>query len=38
LGEVEGEFDDNDETEQYDGIFQSTSLDINTAFGSTNLM
>ena len=38
LGEVEGVFDDDDDTEQDDGIFQSTSLDVDAALGSTNLL
>ena len=38
LGEVEGLFDDNDETEQDDGLFQSTNLDVEAALGSTNLL
>ena len=38
LGEVEGLFDDNDETEDDDGLFQSTTLDVEAALGSTNLL
>ena len=38
LGEVEGLFDDNDETEEDDGLFQSTTLDVEAALNSTNLL
>ena len=38
LGEVEGLFDDNDETEEDGGLFQSTTLDVEAALGSTNLL
>ena len=38
LGEVEGEFDDEEQTEQDAGIFQSTSLDVEAALGITNLL
>ena len=38
LGEVEGLFDDNDETEEDDVLFQSTTLDVEAALGSTNLL
>ena len=38
LGEVEGEFEDEDQTEQDEGIFQSTCLDVDAALGSTNLL
>ena len=38
LGEVEGEFEDEDQNEQDEGIFQSTCLDVDAALGSTNLL
>ena len=38
LSEVEGVLDDDEETEQDDGLFQSTSLDMEAALGSTNLL
>jgi hypothetical protein len=38
LGEVEGLFADNDETDQDDGLFHSTNLDVEAALGSTNLL
>jgi hypothetical protein len=38
LGEVEGLFDDNNETKEDGGLFQSTTLDVEAALGSTNLL
>ena len=38
LGEVEGLFDDNNETKEDDGLFQSTNLDVEAALRSTNLL
>ena len=38
LGEVEGEFDDEEQTEQDAGILQSTGLDVEVALGTTNLL
>ena len=36
IGDVEGEFDDEEQTDA--GIFQSISLDIEAALGTTNLL
>ena len=36
LREVEDEFEDEDQTEQDEGIFQSTCLDVEATLGSTN--
>ena len=38
LGEVEGLFDDNDETKQDGDLFHSTNLDMEAVFGFTNLL
>ena len=38
LREVEGLFDDNDETEEDGYLFRSTNLDVEAVFGSTNLL
>jgi hypothetical protein len=38
LGEMEGLFDESNETEEDDGLFQSTTLDMEAALVSTNLL
>ena len=38
LEDIKEEFEDKDQTEQDEGIFQSTSLDMSAALGSTNLL
>jgi hypothetical protein len=38
LSEMEGVFDDDDETEQDDSLFKSASLDMEAALGSTNIL